>query len=113
MNLRNYGSRMPILLRLAPWADLELIRERITERLLQIHDLQDYYSVGAKKKIMEFSKGERHHVPASIRATRALEQILLDQYPELQRQYDRRFSAARSELHNYFFASDDYLGINP
>ena len=81
MNLRDYGSRTSTLLRLAPWADLELIRERITERLLQICELQDYYNEGAKKQIIEFSKGERHNVPTSHRATRALEQILLEKLP--------------------------------
>lgn len=110
MNLRDYGSRTDILLRMAPWADLELIREKLTEHLLKIRDQPNYFSEKAKQEITEFSKGERHVAPSSIRGNNALERVLHELY-RAQASSDRRFSTARTEFVHYFFSADYYLGL--
>jgi hypothetical protein len=110
MNLRDYGNRTSILLRVAPWADLELIREKFAEHLLKICEQPDYFTEAQKEVIREFSKGERHIVPATIRGNRAIERTLSQLYPA-QRDYDAKFEASRREFVNYFTRTDSSLRL--
>ena len=111
MNLRDYGSRTKFLLRIAPWADLELVREQVTERLLKLCELPDYLSDVHKTQIAEFAEGKRHVVRSSLRGNRAVAAALAHLYPT-QRDTDRKYHDAQTEFQNYFFATDNYLGIN-
>ena len=45
MALRNYGHREPRLLRLAPWVDLNVLREAFAQKLLkELADWPEKYS---------------------------------------------------------------------
>lgn len=112
MTLRNYGSRAEILLRLAPWADLELIRGKLAERLLKICDAPDYFTEAQKKQIVDFSEGKGHITRSSLRSKRAVELTLAELYPNQQAR-DVKFRDATREFYYYFFSSNEYLGIRP
>lgn len=110
MNLRNYGHREEMLLRFAPWADLELIRERLTERLLKISEIDGYFTDVQKQEVVEFSEGNGHAVSNTLRSRKALELTLSGLYPD-QRHYDIKYLEALSEFNYYFFRSDEFLGL--
>ncbi len=110
MTLRNYGSRTSYLLRVAPWADLELLRENVSERLLKICEVDDYLSDNHKKQIAEFAEGKRHVVTATLRGNRAVAAALSYLYP-IHRDADRKYRDAYQEFLHYFFATDAHLGI--
>jgi len=111
MNLRNYGHRETFLLRFAPWADLQLIRTRLTERLIKISEIDGYFTDVQKQQVIEFSEGNGHVVHNTLRSRKALELTLSGLYPD-QRHNDVKYLEALSEFGYYFFRTDEYLGLD-
>lgn len=110
MTLRNYGARTNILLRLAPWADLDLVREKLVERLLKLCEQPDYFTTPQRQQIADFAGGKIHIMGLTVRGQRALERTVSNLY-SYQRDYDGQYNVAFNEFVRYFFRSDEYLGI--
>lgn len=111
MELRNYGNREPVLLRLAPWADLLTVRNAFAEKLITaIETRPHWYSDLLKKQAKEFASGERCYMRGCDRFRDLLHSTLIELYTD-QYNSDPKFREAFHEFKSYFFHSDDYLGI--
>jgi len=111
MTLRNYGRRSSALLRLAPWADLEALREDLAQGLLEeLAENPEDYSTIAKNRILSFAAGERPIVSNCAKFRVILNNAIYHRYNTHQRR-DPLYAQAREELQNYFLVTDRKLGL--
>jgi hypothetical protein len=97
-------SRLSRLLRLAPWADLDEIREDLIEQCKSI--AQEYPSYDKHiKDIERFDNGEVPTLPDRMRFHYALSSIVRMLYGNLH-DNDAMWTDAKSELIRYFFFHD-------
>ena len=108
MSLRPYESRMPAILRLAPYVDVAVVRKRMENAVKRVLKNNTFMNDEYRTQLEEFVAGDSHVIPRAYqldnKLLRILERIAGDRR-------DRRFHEAYREFLNYFFYSDARLGI--
>lgn len=109
MSLRpEYDSRMPLISRLAPYVDVEVVHKRMINAVKRVLVKHDYMNEGYKDRYNAFVAGENHVIPLAYnldtKLLKILERIAGDRR-------DRRFHDAYREFVKYFFYTDAQLGI--
>jgi hypothetical protein len=97
---------MKDLLRVAPWADLDEIREKL------IVSVNEYLSLYPRMKntkdvVDSYIAGERPTIPNIDQLKYRLDQILSEQY--YPKYNDRSWGSAYAEIIRYFFFEDYWL----
>lgn len=95
-------TRQKSLLKLAPWADLDLLREKLIEACEEIFvKWGDKAPATYRDRFDEFLTGHRGAIPNSYDFQVAFIKVLRTTYREYRD--DMRWDEAKSELERYFF----------
>jgi len=100
---------MAALIRLAPYADVGVVRKRMVNAVKRVLKTHYYMNDTYKEQYQEFIDGDRHVIPISYDLDTKLLKIL-ERIAD--RHHDRRFHDAYREFLKYFFYTDAQLGIN-
>ncbi len=108
MSLRPYESRMPAILRLAPYVDVAVVRQRMENAVKRLLKNNTHMNDEYRTQYEAFLAGDSHVIPMAFQLDTKLLKIL---ERIAGNRLDRRFHEAFREFIKYFFYSDARLGI--
>ena len=98
------------LIRLAPWADIEVVRKRMVNAVKRMLKTHYYMNDSYKESYQEFIDGNGHVIPLAYDLDTKLLKIL-ERIAD--GRHDRRFHDAFNEFLKYFFYTDSQLRLYP